>query len=45
MRGIYELTDDTYKTCISVDDQPRPEKFESKPGSKDGLEVLKREKP
>ncbi len=45
VRGIYELTDDTYKTCISADDQPRPEKFESAPGSKYALEVLKREKP
>ena len=45
VRGIYELTGDTYKTCISGDDQPRPAKFESQPGSKDALEVLKREKP
>lgn len=45
VRGIYELTDDTYRTCMSVDDQPRPEKFESKPGSKYALEVLKKEKP
>jgi uncharacterized protein (TIGR03067 family) len=44
-RGIYELTDDTYKTCFSVDDQPRPEKFESTPGSTDVVEVLKRVKP
>ena len=45
VRGIYELTDDTYKTCISGDDQPRPEKFASTPGSKYALEVLKKEKP
>jgi len=45
VRGIYELTGDTYKTCISGDDQPRPEKFESTPASKYALEVLKREKP
>jgi uncharacterized protein (TIGR03067 family) len=45
VRGIYELTEDTYKTCISIDDQPRPEKFESKPGTQDVLEVLKRKLP
>lgn len=45
VRGIYELTDDTYKTCITEDNGPRPEKFESKPGSTYALEVLKREKP
>jgi uncharacterized protein (TIGR03067 family) len=45
VRGIYELTSDTYKTCISADDQPRPEKFESKPGNKYALEVLKKEQP
>ncbi len=45
VRGIYELTGDTYKTCISSDDRARPEKFESKPGSKYALELLKREKP
>jgi uncharacterized protein (TIGR03067 family) len=44
-RGIYELTDDTYKTRISIGDQSRPEKFESKPGSHYALEVLKKEKP
>jgi uncharacterized protein (TIGR03067 family) len=44
VRGIYELTEDTYKTCISGGDQPRPEKFESTPGSTFALEVLKREK-
>ncbi len=45
VRGIYELNDDTYKQCLSVDDTPRPEKFESTPGSTYALEVLKREKP
>ncbi len=45
VRGIYELTGDTYKTCITGDNQPRPEKFESTPGSTYALEVLKREKP
>lgn len=45
VRGIYELTDDTYKTCISLDDQQRPQRFESKPGSKVALEVLKKEMP
>ncbi len=45
VRGIYELTDEIYKTCISGDNQPRPEKFESTPASKYALEVLKREKP
>lgn len=45
VRGIYELTNDTYKTCICVDDQPRPEKFETRPGTKDALEVLKKEQP
>jgi uncharacterized protein (TIGR03067 family) len=44
-RGIYELTDDVYKTCISVGDQSRPEKFESKAASHYALEVLKKEKP
>ena len=45
VRGIYELAGDTYKTCITVDDQPRPEKFASTPGNKYALEVLKRENP
>jgi uncharacterized protein (TIGR03067 family) len=45
VRGIYELNDDTYKQCFSVDDQPRPEKFESTPGSTYALEVLKKETP
>ncbi len=45
VRGIYELTDDTYKTCITSDDSPRPERFESTPGSRYALEVLKRDKP
>jgi len=44
-RGIYELTDDTYRTCFSVDNQPRPEKFETKPGTNNALELLKKERP
>lgn len=45
LRGIYELTDNTYKVCLNMEDQPRPKDFATKPGSKQILEVLKREKP
>ena len=45
IRGIYDLTGDTCKVCIAIDDQPRPTKFASKPGSGYALEVLKREVP
>jgi uncharacterized protein (TIGR03067 family) len=45
VHGIYALTDDTNRTCVGDVDQPRPERFESKPGSKYRLEVLKKEKP
>jgi uncharacterized protein (TIGR03067 family) len=43
--GIYELTDDTYKVCFAPPDGERPTEFVSKPGSKQRLIVMKREKP
>jgi uncharacterized protein (TIGR03067 family) len=45
IKGIYDLTGDTCKVCIALDDQPRPTEFASKPGSGYALEVLRREKP
>ena len=45
MKGIYELTDGTYKVCLDPDFHSRPSEFTAKPGSKQVLEVLKREKP
>jgi uncharacterized protein (TIGR03067 family) len=44
-RGIYVLKDDSYKVCMSPPGRDRPLAFESKPGSPQVLEVLKREKP
>ena len=45
MQGIYELTDDTYKVCLNPDFKSRPTDFATRPGSKQVLQVLKREKP
>jgi uncharacterized protein (TIGR03067 family) len=45
LRGVYELTDDTYRLCINLGDQPRPKELASKPGSRTALEVLKRKAP
>jgi len=45
MQGIYELTDETYKVCLNPDGQTRPSEFATKAGSKQALEVLKRDKP
>jgi uncharacterized protein (TIGR03067 family) len=44
MIGIYELEGDTYKVCLDPQGKERPTKFESKKGSRNVLEVLKREK-
>src|SRR5262249_19717379 len=43
--GIYELKDDSYKVCMAEPGKDRPQAFESKPGSVQVLEVLKREEP
>jgi len=43
--GIYELTDDAYKVCFAPPGGERPTEFVSKPGSKERLIVMKREKP
>ena len=43
MRGIYELTSDTYKVCVNLGNQPRPTELVSSSGSQRVLEVLKRE--
>jgi uncharacterized protein (TIGR03067 family) len=43
--GIYELTDDAYKVCFGPPGGERPTEFVSKPGSKERLIVMKREKP
>ena len=43
--GIYELEGDTYKVCMGTKGKPRPKAFVSTPGTGDGLQVLKREKP
>jgi len=45
IKGIYDLTGDTCKVCIALDDQPRPTEFASKPGNGYVLEILRREKP
>jgi uncharacterized protein (TIGR03067 family) len=45
LRGIYELTGDTYKVCLNMVDEPRPSELVSKPGSQQVLEVFKRETP
>jgi uncharacterized protein (TIGR03067 family) len=45
LRGIYDLKDDTYKVCMSINGKDRPKTFESKLGSGHVLEVLQREKP
>jgi uncharacterized protein (TIGR03067 family) len=44
-RGIYELTDDTYTLCFDLGSKERPRAFESKPGTQQVLEVLKRHRP
>jgi len=44
MLGIYELEGDTYKVCLDPQGKERPTKFETKKGSRNVLEVLKREK-
>jgi uncharacterized protein (TIGR03067 family) len=43
--GVYELTSDTYRVCISTNGKPRPVALESKPGQHQVLEVFKRERP
>jgi uncharacterized protein (TIGR03067 family) len=43
LKGIYELTDDTYKVALGTDGQPRPNQLSSKPGSNNGYQILKRE--
>jgi uncharacterized protein (TIGR03067 family) len=45
LRGIYELTGDTYKVCLNMADEPRPKELVSKPGSQQVLELFKRETP
>jgi uncharacterized protein (TIGR03067 family) len=43
LKGIYELTDDTYKVALGTPGQPRPTQLSSKPGSGSGYQILKRE--
>jgi len=42
--GIYDLTGDDLKICLSLAGSTRPTEFVSKPGSGFAFEVLKREK-
>jgi uncharacterized protein (TIGR03067 family) len=44
VRGIYELTGDTLKLCISHAPDPRPTEFSTQAGSNNQLIVLKRDK-
>jgi uncharacterized protein (TIGR03067 family) len=43
--GIYTLDGDTYKVCSALPGKPRPAEFSAKPGSGQGLTVMKRESP
>ncbi|MFO0888123.1 MAG: TIGR03067 domain-containing protein [Isosphaeraceae bacterium] len=42
VRGIYELSDDTYRVAFMLPGKERPKAFESKPGTSQVVEVLKR---
>jgi len=42
--GIYDITDDDLKICLSLAGSTRPTEFASKPGSSFAFEILKREK-
>jgi uncharacterized protein (TIGR03067 family) len=44
-RGIYVLTGDSYKVCLSPLGHDRPEAFQTTPQSSHVLELLEREKP
>jgi uncharacterized protein (TIGR03067 family) len=43
--GIYELKGDELKLCLTITGKKRPKKFEARPKSGHGFEVLKRVKP
>jgi len=43
--GIYELSDDTYRVTFNLGGKERPTDFESKPGTKQVVEVLKKVNP
>jgi hypothetical protein len=45
LRGIYELSNETYKVCLALEGQERPKLFESPPGTAHVLELFKREQP
>jgi uncharacterized protein (TIGR03067 family) len=45
LRGIYELTGDTYKVCINLGGGPLPKEFATSQGSQRALEVLNRQNP
>jgi uncharacterized protein (TIGR03067 family) len=42
LRGIYALTDDTFRVCFAAVGKKRPGKFESEPGSGNRLMVFRR---
>lgn len=44
-RGIYELSDDTYRVSMKIDSQARPANFETAPGSGNVVQVLKKDQP
>ena len=45
MIGIYELDGDTYRVCMNLSGKDRPKELDSKAGSRNVYEVLRREKP
>jgi hypothetical protein len=42
-KGIYELTEDTYKVSMALEGRDRPTEFASRPGSGNGFQIMKRE--
>ena len=40
--GIYELNGDTWRICLGLAGKPRPQRFETEPGSGHALETLHR---
>lgn len=44
-KGIYDLTGDTMRLCVSPPDQPRPTEFVTKPGDRRQLHVRRRVEP